>query len=111
MTYEYEATVLRVVDGDTVDMSVDLGFRVNMRDRFRLTGINAPERGQEGWAVATAALQNMLPVNARVRIQTAHPSTRDPKDKYGRWLATIFASALNVNQAMLDQGHAMEYMR
>lgn len=110
--YYYDATVLRVVDGDTIDLSCDLGFRVGKRDRFRLYGINAPERGQTGWAEANAALQAMLPVGERVTIRTYHPTTRDPADKYGRWLATVLTGdGLDVNQAMVDQGHAVEYMR
>lgn len=111
MMYQYAATVVRAVDGDTVDLDVALGFRISNRDRFRLTGINAPERGQLGWAEATAALATMIPAGSVVAIQTHHPTTRDPKDKYGRWLATVFFNGADINQAMVDQGHAVEYMR
>ncbi len=46
--FEYRAIVENVVDGDTVDLTVDLGFRIQIRDRFRLSGINTPEvRGSE----------------------------------------------------------------
>lgn len=101
VTYDYLGTVYNVVDGDTVDLSVDLGFRQYMRDRFRLTGINTPERGQPGWAEATAALRAFLPLGQSVLIQTLKP-----RDKYGRWLATVSIDGLNINEAMIEAGHA-----
>ena len=103
-SYTYSAAVEHVVDGDTIDLNVSLGFRQWMRDRFRLAGIDAPERGQVGWADATAALRAMLPVGQPIIIHTAKP-----RDKYGRWLATIYVGDLNVNQAMVDAGHAKVY--
>ena len=116
-SYTYSAVVKHVVDGDTVDLEVslrdkmiDLGFRQfvhdrnTMRDRFRLLGIDTPERGQPGWAEATEALRGMLPVGQQITI-----TTTKPRDKYGRWLATIYVGELNVNQAMIDAGHAVVY--
>lgn len=115
MRYEYAATIVYVVDGDTVDMRVDQGFRDSRQDRFRLYGIDTPERGSPGWAEATAALRAMLPVGTAVRIVTDHPTKRDPADKYGRWLATIYLPELppplaNVNARMIEYGHATEYL-
>ncbi len=106
MVHEYAATITHIVDGDTVDLSCDLGFRIYSRDRFRLFGIDTPERGQAGWAEATAALKNMLPIGASVIIRTAKPY----RDKYGRWLATIYADGVDINAKMLSDGFAKEYM-
>lgn len=108
--YQYEATVARVVDGDTVDLVVDLGFRVHKKDRFRLAGIDTPERGQVGWVEAKQAVEALLPAGSPVIIATQHPTQRDPSDKYGRWLATIVShDGVNVNQHLLREGFAKPY--
>lgn len=110
--YEYAAYVIRVVDGDTVDLGVDLGFRHRFTDRFRLYGINTPERGQAGWAEATTYLRQIL---VGVGEELAIRTHLDKRDKYGRWLAEIYktqsdGTILYVNQDMIDKGHAVEYM-
>lgn len=108
--YQYEARVARVVDGDTVDLVVDLGFRVRKKDRFRLAEIDTPERGQVGWSEAKQAVEALLPVGSPVIIATSHPAHRDPADKYGRWLATISNhDGINVNQYLLHEGLAKPY--
>lgn len=50
--YEYRATVENVVDGDTIDVSIDLGFKTHTRQRMRLARVDTPERGQAGYAAA-----------------------------------------------------------
>lgn len=106
--YEYRAEVTRVVDGDTVDCNVDLGFRMTARIRFRLSRINAPEvRGEErelGKASA-AFLENLLSQHGNcVTIHT------EKTGKYGRWLAEIFVGEQqNVNDELVKSGHATYY--
>lgn len=109
--WQYKATVVRVVDADTVDLAVDLGFRTSFADRFRLFGIDAPERGEIGWSTGKAALEQRLPVGAAVVIETYHPRDRDERDSFGRWLATIFLDGANINQWLISEGHAVEYSR
>ena len=104
--WNYAAEVVNVVDGDTVDLKVDLGFRTFRTDRFRMLNINTPERGQEGWSEATQALKSILPVGQKVLIRTVHPKHRDPTDKYGRWIAEIYADGENVNDLMVQGGWA-----
>jgi micrococcal nuclease len=109
--YIYEAIVIHIVDGDTVDLRVDLGFRVQRTDRFRLYGINAPEmRGidKELGRQARAALETMIPVGSPILIKTHRGM-----DKYGRWLAEILTpdSASTVNELMVARGFAAEYMK
>lgn len=104
--YRYRAIVERVVDGDTVDLDVDLGFRTwKLRERFRLSEIDAPEtRGETRNAgiAAKAYLQELLPVGAEVDIETyKHP------DHYGRWLARIIRDGKVINQMMVETGHAV----
>lgn len=48
--YEYRATVIRVIDGDTVDLRIDLGFDASINVRVRLDGIDAPVRAYDGGA-------------------------------------------------------------
>ena len=104
MTYQYRAHVDRIVDGDTIGVIVDLGFRVYTNQRLRLFGIDTPERGQEGWSEATNYLASLIPPGTRVTIET------EKGDKYGRWIATITDSdGLDINKAMIESGLAKYY--
>lgn len=106
--YEYEAVVVRWVDGDTVDLRVDLGFHMWVETRFRLHGINTPERGAPLFKDATQFAEGLAPVGALVRIRTFKGA-----DKYGRWLALVFVSnrhGSSVNEALLGAGLARHYM-
>jgi micrococcal nuclease len=104
VTYQYRATIHRVVDGDTVDVWVDLGFRVITHQRLRLFGIDTPERGQPGWKEAGDYLRGLLPENSIVTIET------EKGDKYGRWIATVInESGEDVNKSMIESGLAKYY--
>lgn len=110
--YEYRlAPGVKVVDGDTLDADVDLGMHVHIHTRLRLLGLNAPEKDtREGVAAArflTAALAGRT-----VRVVTE----RDRTEKYGRWLATVYAAPpdapaqeINVNDALIRAGHAVAW--
>ena len=104
--YEYRAKLERVVDGDTVDLVVDLGFGVLRRDRFRLVGIDAPEkRGAEREAGNEAMIHlHKLVFGNDLLIQTH----KDKQGKYGRYLATIIAGGVDINKQMVLDGHAVE---
>jgi micrococcal nuclease len=103
--YEYKAIVDRWIDGDTVDLKVDLGFYMTAAIRFRLTGIDTPERGRPGAKEAHELASSMAPAGATVWVMT------DKADKYGRWLANVFVTPMGrtVNQALLDAGLAKLY--
>ena len=110
--YRYNATILGVVDGDTFDAMVDLGLRVFRKERFRVYGINAPERGKLGWDRAKEDLSNLLAGKSTKRIATF----RDHRDKYGRYVADVvivnhhgFAAWLS--DEMLRLGNVVEYMQ
>lgn len=103
-TFIYEALVTRVVDGDTVDLTVDAGFRVDVRVRTRLKGINAPELSTPEGKAARKALADKLPPLTFVMVETF----RDPGDKYGRWLATIRCDNEDINRWLVESGHAKE---
>ncbi len=106
--YRYRVALDRVVDGDTVDLWVDLGFRVNMKLRFRLAGIDAPEMRGKTHAAGVAAKNRLrsLIVGAGDGLTVATEKT----GKYGRWLATLYdADGNSINQRMIADGHAKPY--
>ena len=93
--YEYRARVKRVVDGDTVDFVVDLGFNIHTTIRTRLLGVDTPERGHPDWKRATAECARLIASVADVKgVEVGHPehylTIRTHKQgKYGRWLVEI----------------------
>lgn len=98
--FVYQAEITRVVDGDTVDAIVDLGFSIKFKERFRLSGINAPEtrtRDKKEKAAgqrATAFLKQALGWIPGYGGETAHRSViihtqKDAKGKYGRYIAEL----------------------
>lgn len=109
MTYYYKATVIRWVDGDTVWLEVDLGFRMKTINDFRLYCVDTPERGQPGWAEATAFVQKAAPPGTVVQIETY----KDP-DKYGRWLAEViplgdYGSIPSLSNQLINAGLGKPY--
>jgi len=84
--YEYKATVDRVVDGDTVDFIVDLGFNIKIKIRGRLEGIDTPERGHPDWHLATATCRRLL---AELKFDGSITIHTKKTGKYGRWIVRI----------------------
>ena len=108
--YEYKATVTKVYDGDTITVDFDLGFGIILKkQKIRLLGINTPEvRGPEkpqGIISRDALRQRIL--GKQVTIQTS----KDKKGKYGRWLGEVFVEEENINQWLLEEGYATEYLK
>jgi endonuclease YncB( thermonuclease family) len=92
--YQYGAKVLKVVDGDTLHLAVDLGFGMifgvtNEPFIARLAGINAPELSTAAGVVARQFVVDWLYANAPGQLVTVK-TIRDKKEKYGRYLATIW---------------------
>jgi micrococcal nuclease len=107
--YEYKATVTKVYDGDTITVDFDLGFGILIRkQKIRLLGINTPEvRGPEkpqGIISRNALRQRIL--GKVVTIKTS----KDKKGKYGRWLGEVFMDEENINQWLISEGYAKEYL-
>jgi micrococcal nuclease len=109
MTYRVPE-VYEVLDGDTVDIRLDLGFHVMIRVRIRLLGVQAPElKGASKTAglAAKAWLEGALTRNAAsLKVITTKV---DDKDKYGRILGTFLCDRGNINQALVLEGHATPY--
>jgi micrococcal nuclease len=119
--YIYKAELIRVVDGDTVDLIVDLGFDTSRKERFRLYGIDAPEMRTEAGKEAKAWLWEALQPLETIYIQTIQLSTKAKRDKYGRFLAVLYDELptlvpivrepihpSSINARMVVEGHAKE---
>lgn len=99
--YEYNATVVRVLDGDTIVMDVDLGFFMYVRMSCRLFGINAIELHDAGGSQAKTHLSSLLPAGTEVVVKSVQP------DKYaGRFDGVVMLGDTNINQTLVDQGYA-----
>lgn len=103
--YEYSASVVKVVDGDTIWLDIDLGFEVRQRHSVRLADINAPEHGTPEGDAATAWLIARLTNINKVLITTI----KDRREKYGRYLVVLWIGTTNVNEEMVAAGHAVHY--
>lgn len=105
--YEYRATVLAVVDGDTIKADVDLGFNTKSFQILRLAGINAPEKNTEAGKMAALWLADRLPMGTVVTIRTQ----KDRREKYGRYLAEVMLGAgeVTLNEMMVANGLAKRY--
>lgn len=107
--YRYQAGLVRVVDGDTVDFNVDLGFGVWLHEkRFRLLGIDAPEMRlaeRPAGAKSKAWLHDRLS-NAETIVIQSFDAKKVGRDSFGRWLVVIYADGVNVCEEMLKLGLA-----
>lgn len=84
--YRYRAKIIKIVDGDTFDADVDLGFYMTARIRFRCLGYDAPELSgpeKEAGKAARALLEALIPVGGTYEIETRKA------DSFGRWLADV----------------------
>ena len=110
--FEYNAKVIRVVDGDTIDAMVDLGFTTFKKVRIRMHGINAPESRtrdlveKEKGLAAKARLIEMLEESDNEFRLVSHGV-----GKFGRCLGEIFLHnhANSINKQLIWEGHGTEY--
>ena len=116
---EYDVTVLKVVDGDTVDVDIDLGFGVCLRDeRVRIMGIDTPEsrtsdRVEDLFGEAAKARLKELMKNGGKLITTEDKSGEDMKGKFGRILGDFKVEydgeMKKVTEIMEAEGHRVPY--
>lgn len=103
--YKYNAQVLKVIDGDTVDLFVDLGFKVGFNTRMRLIGIDTPEKSFPYGKVVQKFLTNLLE-GKQVYIDVTK------KDKYGRYLGLVYLNQFDefsVNDLLIKENMAKSY--
>ena len=108
--YEYNCKVKRGVDGDTVDVLIDLGFDIAYASRVRLYGIDTPEsrtRDKDEKArgfISKDFLKSWLDKGSVV-IRTR----KDKKGKFGRILGEMVVDDININELMIEEHHAVKY--
>ena len=110
---EYVAKVVRVVDGDTLDVDIDLGFDLTLRERVRLYGINTPETRSSNPVEKAAGmmshnflLETLLEFNNDVKL------VLHGEGKFGRPLADVYIGKdfhTNVNHLLISEGYAHPY--
>lgn len=99
---EFNGTILRVIDGDTMTVKFALGMDVFTEGKIRLKDIDCPEIRTDAGKAVRNDVRGMLEGQA-VRIEVHR------KDKYGRWLAVVWFGGLNVNEWLLQTGRAKPY--
>jgi micrococcal nuclease len=99
--YTYKAVVRKVIDGDTIDVLVDLGFSVYTEKRLRLAYINAPELSTEEGKASKAYLVEALPWGSAVSILT-----KKGPDLYNRWIAVVTYNGEVINDTLIQKGFA-----
>ena len=107
--------IYKVIDGDTIDASIDLGFGIYLTKRIRLAGVDTPEsRTTDNMEKALgleakAYLKHEIDAAKSVVIKT---EKMDSSEKYGRILGWVFldGSSVSLNDKMIEDGHAWGYM-
>jgi micrococcal nuclease len=115
--YEYKCKILRVVDGDTVDVDIDLGFGVWMhKERVRMMGIDTPEsrtrdKVEKAFGLASKArLKELLPIGSIGVLKTEiDRSGEDKKGKFGRILGDFIIEDKRATDILIEEGHAVAY--
>ena len=114
--YEYRVKqVLRVVDGDTIDVDIDLGFDISFTSRVRLAGIDTPESRTTDKKEKVLGLEvkqhlkELLSKSSKIVIRTEKP---DSTEKYGRILGWLFIDGAekSINEGLIADGYAWGYM-
>lgn len=114
--YQYKAKILKILDGDTVEIDLDLGFNITLAaQKVRLSGIDTPEsrttntEEKPRGLLSKKKLQEKLPVGSYLTIETLRADSND--DKFGRILGIFIAEdGTNINQWMLDNNYAVSYL-
>jgi len=113
--YQYKIKLDRVIDGDTIDCYIDLGFDINTKKRIRFVGINTPEsrtrdlEEKKRGLAAKARLTEILEEANEIHLDS------HGLGKYGRVLGELSVSSdnsitmVNVNELLIKEGHAVEY--
>ena len=117
--YRYNATVSRVVDGDTIDADIDLGFDIKIKKRIRLAGINAPESRTRNLAEKKMGLASKERLKEMLEgAANCFELESQELGKYGRVLGRLHIDKIAgkdtitkvcVNDKLVEEGYAVEY--
>lgn len=109
--WTYGATILKVVDGDTFHAEVDAGFDIRQRMTLRLLGVDAPEvslRKPNYYGPGVDEMEKARGIYIRDMLRerlTGEPvivvTEKDRKEKYGRYLATVYHDDQNINELVV----------
>ena len=114
--YEYNVKkVTGVVDGDTIDVEIDLGFNISFSQRVRLAGIDTPESRTKDLSEKKLGLESKEWLKSKLKdaeniiIKNELP---DSSEKYGRILGWLYIKGFDksLNQMMIDEGYAWGYL-
>tara|TARA_R100001594_G_C4030867_1_gene261245 strand:+ start:54 stop:467 length:414 start_codon:yes stop_codon:yes gene_type:complete len=112
--YTYKAKLDRVVDGDTIDVNINLGFDITVHKRVRLAGIDTPESRTRDLEEKKRGLAAKYRLTEILDMGNLVVESKEV-GKYGRVLGnlTVYPDNLdlpiNVNKTLVDEGHAVEY--
>ena len=110
--YEYAIKeIVKVVDGDTIDIVIDLGFNLSKKERVRLAGIDSPESRTKDLEEKELGLESKEFLKRRLEDgKSSVLRVKTEKDgKYGRMLGWIYCGDTNINTEMVDRGYAWFY--
>lgn len=114
--YEYHVKkVTKVVDGDTIDVEIDLGFDISFSSRVRLAGIDTPESrttNKEEKVLGLEVKEKLKKVIDSAKVIVIRTEKMDSSEKYGRILGWLYLDGAeqSVNEALIAGGYAWEYM-
>ena len=115
--YEYKAKITRIVDGDTCDCLIDLGFSIHISERIRVMGIDTPESRTRNLAekkLGLAAKARFKELCKEAKNLCVVKTTKDGKGKFGRILADIILETqslgkISIVETLIAEGHARPY--
>ena len=110
LMYEYQIKeVVKVIDGDTIDIIIDLGFGLTKKERVRLAGIDTPESRTKDLEEKKFGLEAKAFLERRLsECENLWVST-EKDGKYGRMLGNVWCGITNINEEMVGRGYAWEY--
>lgn len=108
--YQYQAEIIRVIDGDTVLLTMDLGMKMYYKSSCRLADINAPELNSTDALTRVKALEAKAYLASLLHVGTKVIIDSKSLDKYGRAIIVINLNGVNINQQMITSGHAVVYI-
>lgn len=111
--YTYKATVNRVVDGDTAELIIDLGFTVQWKSNCRFYGVNTPELNSKDAELKQKAKDAKLYVATQLPTGTQVLIVSRELDKYGRPLVDIYYGTdytQHINKELVDKQLAVTYL-
>ena len=107
--FNYNCTLIRVIDGDTIDVNFDLGFNIWHKGRIRMAGIDTPESRTRNKAEKVLGLAAKNRLKELLKKKKLSINCTKEKGKFGRILADVLADDINVNKQLIEEGHARPY--